>query len=73
MTEPGWAGTTMVVSSVFGLERNNRSLHPLGPLSDIRRMGLPESFSGGYFGEEPVRNSKHHADIMPCTSYARVS
>jgi hypothetical protein len=29
MTEPGLAGTTMVVSSVFGLERNNCSLHPL--------------------------------------------
>ena len=46
MTKPGWAGTTMVVSSVFGLERNSGSLHPLGLLSNIRRMGLPEGFSG---------------------------
>ena len=64
MTEPGSAGTTVVVSSVFGLESNSRSSHPLQGRYRI---------SGGLFGEEPEEKSKDCADSMPCTSYAGVS
>ena len=39
MTEPGLAGTTVVDSSVFGLERNkSRFAFTAGPLSDIWRV-----------------------------------
>ena len=64
MTEPRSAGTTVVVSSVFGLERNSRS----SPLQQGHNR-----ISGGLFGEEPEGKSKDCAGSMPCTSYAGVS
>jgi hypothetical protein len=75
MTEPRLAGTTIVVSSMFGLGRNSCSLYPLQAVLDIWRIGLPDDFPGGLFSEEPVGKSKDCVGNIPCTRtlYARAS
>ena len=68
------AGTAMVVSSVFGLERNSRSFHPLqGRLGYLANGTTRGFFRRGLFSEGPVGKSKDCALSMPCTSCARVS
>ena len=63
----------MVVGSVFALERNSGSLHPLQGRYRISGRWDYQSFSDGLFGEEPVGKNKDCADSMSCTLYARVS
>jgi len=74
MTEPGLAGMAMVVGSVFGLERNCGSLHPLQGCYQVSGgWDYQRAFQVDCFGEEPEGKSKDCANRVPCTSYARVS